>query len=75
MIKLINYPYKDWKVGETVDLGKVKNESMIAMNRAIAITILEPIAVVKEEVPTFEAVEGKINYSKKKSNKVSKHKN
>jgi|GEM_PF-6947626 len=34
-IILINYPYKDYEVGDVVDLGEKKNESMVAMGRAV----------------------------------------
>lgn len=37
MIRLINYPYKKWNIGDIIDLGKAKNESMISMGRAVAV--------------------------------------
>ena len=36
MIRLINYGYKKWKVGDIVDLGEKKNKSMISIGRAVA---------------------------------------
>lgn len=34
-IILTNYPYKNFKIGETVDLGEAKNKSMVALGRAV----------------------------------------
>ena len=34
-IKLIRYPYKDYELGEVVDLGIEKNESMVSIQRAV----------------------------------------
>ncbi|MBU0572690.1 hypothetical protein KKH23_02910 [Patescibacteria group bacterium] len=34
-IKLISYPYKDYEVGEIVDLGEDKNRSMVSLQRAV----------------------------------------
>lgn len=68
MIVLINYPYKDWKVGEKTDLGKVKNESMIAMGRALAIDdIPEPV----KTIPIFEDAEEELVIPPKKNKKKS----
>jgi len=35
MIRLINYPYGKYKVGDEVDLGDEKNQSMVALGRAV----------------------------------------
>ncbi len=34
-IKLVRYPYKDYEVGEIVDLGEEKNTSMVSIGRAV----------------------------------------
>jgi hypothetical protein len=34
-IKLIKYPYKDYEVGEIIDLGDEKNSSMVSIGRAV----------------------------------------
>ena len=34
-IKLVRYPYRDYKVGEIVDLGEEKNKSMVSIGRAV----------------------------------------
>lgn len=34
-IKLIRFPYKNFEVGEIVDLGEEKNKSMVALQRAV----------------------------------------
>ena len=34
-IKLVRYPYKDYEVGEIVDLGEEKNSSMVSIGRAV----------------------------------------
>lgn len=68
MIVLINYPYKDWKVGDKIDLGKIKNESMISMGRAL------PTDDIHEPVKTatlFADAEEKLDIPAKKSKKKS----
>lgn len=34
-IKIIKYTYKDYEVGEVVDLGEEKNTSMVSFQRAV----------------------------------------
>lgn len=34
-IILVNYPYGDFEVGEVIDLGEKKNESMVSKGRAV----------------------------------------
>lgn len=34
-IKLINYAYKDYPVGEIVDFGEEKNKSLVSLQRAV----------------------------------------
>lgn len=34
-IQLINHPFKDHEVGEVVDLGDEKNQSLVQLQRAI----------------------------------------
>ena len=34
-IRLIRYPYKDYEIGEIIDLGEEKNKSMVSLQRAV----------------------------------------
>lgn len=34
-IRLVNYPYKEYEIGEVVDLGEKKNVSMVSIKRAV----------------------------------------
>ena len=34
-IKLIRYPYKEYEIGDVLDLGKEKNKSMVSLQRAV----------------------------------------
>jgi len=34
-IRLVNYPYLDYEIGDVVDLGEVKNRSMVSIQRAV----------------------------------------
>ena len=65
MIRLINYGYKKWKVGDVVDLGDKKNESMIAIGRAVA------VATPKKSIEKPKNIK-KIEKKKKKSTKPVK---
>ena|SRR3989344_3642727 len=40
-IKLANYPYREYKVGEIVDLGEEKNKSMVSLQRAVWVEVEE----------------------------------
>ena len=34
-IKLVGFPFRDYQIGEIVDLGEEKNRSMVALGRAV----------------------------------------
>lgn len=61
-IKLVRFPYKDFEIGEVVDLGEEKNRSMVSIQRAVWFedpkTTDEPKnkKVVKEVVTQVEAI-------------------
>jgi hypothetical protein len=70
MIRLINYGYKNHKVGDIVDLGKKKNESMISIGRAVAVTNKTPKkSEDKIEKPIFTEQPKKIKKSEGSKNK------
>lgn len=37
-IKLINYPYQNFQIGDICDLGDEKNRSMVSLDRAVFVT-------------------------------------
>ncbi len=50
-IKLINYPYLDYEIGEIVDLGEEKNKSMVALQRAVFVEEAEKEKKPKKKTP------------------------
>ena len=70
MIRLINYGYKKWKVGDIVDLGDKKNESMIAIGRAVA----APKKVV-EKPKSIKKIEKKKKNTKAVKNQIKNDSN
>jgi len=83
-IKLVQYPYKDYKVGEVVDLGSEKNRSMVAIGRAVweeapkiepkkeTVEVTEEKEAESEKIETAEPAEN--NKESKESTKKPKKK-
>lgn len=58
-IKLIHFPYGEYQVGSVCDLGEEKNNSMVALNRAVFVDDNKEVTI--EKAPE----EPKINKKKK----------
>jgi len=49
-IKLTNYPYQEFKVGDICDFGEAKNRSLVAMRRAVYLDNPPLILVKKPDI-------------------------
>ena len=72
MIRLINYGYKKWKVGDIVDLGDKKNESMIAIGRAVAVAAPKKMV---EKPKSIKKIEKKKKNTKAVKNQIKNDSN
>lgn len=59
-IKLINHPYKEYGVGEVVDLGEEKNKSMVSIGRAVWELNNETPSFIKKIKTTKQIITNKI---------------